>query len=442
MVDPRRNGASMTRCCLLWLMMGCANKTAPPDGPSATDSSATDTAHTDEPVGFRHIAVVETSSGKLLVTNGTNGEIEGEICLRELYPDLCGGHVGLENPCLMFGTDLQADGSLLLTYTLRDPSTPVAPGAISLVEPGHPPTTRWTIHRLTMPDGLQVREGLNCVADPATPGCHLYGAHNTWIMDDGTLLVSDTSNSRILWLQAPSGDDAALVESILSTSHPQWETERYPNQVQALDIDGSPHLLITFKAHAEPGGATVDEGSIVLWNVSDRSQPERIWTFPEEGGLAAVHQAWVADTPDGKIMLYAHSRGAQDDARPDRYGSIGFAAFNGRSPPEYLADGILPSPGLGFTREIEWDSDTSQLLVVDSGCENAQDDCGRTGHILAIEWPVLSPSGKSGAFSPTHENQTFIELELQQNLMAPPLRFPFDVDPLKDDQLVGIGLCE
>ena len=141
-------------------------------------------------------------------------------------------------------------------------------------------------------------------------------------------------------------------------------------------------------------------------------------------------------------MLYAHSRGAQDETQPDRYGSIGFALFHGRNPPEYLADGILPSPGLGFTREVEWDPVRSQLLVVDSGCENSQDDCGRTGQTLAISWPELSPSGQSGAVSPTHEDQTFIELELQQNLMTRPLRFPFEVDPLRADQLVDIGMCD
>jgi hypothetical protein len=424
---------------LLWLcvFIGCQNKAEDSSVPSTED-----TAKTSVTSEYRRIAVVETSSGKLLVTNDTNGEIEGEICLSEIHPDPCAGRSGLENPCLMFGSDLQADGSVLLTYTLRDPSTPLAPGAISLVEPGHPPTPRWTIRRLTIPDGLQEREGLRCVADPAAPGCHLYGAHNTWILEDETLLVSDTSNSRILWLQAPSENDAALVQSMLSTAHPQWGSERYPNQVQALDIGGKPHILITFKAHIEPGGEIVDEGPIVLWDVSDRVRPERVWAFPEEGGLAAVHQAWVTDTPSGLIMLYAHSKGAFDDAFPERYGSIGFASFHGQSPPEYLADGVLPNPGLGFTREVEWDPLTEQLLVIDSGCENSQDDCGRVGKTLAIQWPELSPSGQSGAVSSNHEHQSFVELELLQSLVAQPLRFPFEVDPLNDEQLVDLGLCD
>jgi len=427
----------MIRIFALCLLAACQNKDT-----DSSVSSSVDTATEAHTAQYRRVAVVETSSGKLLITNDSNGEVEGEVCLSELHPDPCAGGSGLENPCLMFGTDLQTDGSLLLTYTLRDPSTPLAPGVISLVDPGHPPIPRWTVHRLTIPEGLQVREGINCSTDPGAPGCHLYGAHNTWILDDGTLLVSDTSNSRILWLQEPGADDAAQVEAILSTGHPHWGTERYPNQVQALVIDGVPHILITFKAQAVPGGEILDEGRIVLWDVSDRSHPERIWAFPEEGGLAAVHQAWVGDTPAGSIMLYAHSKGAFDDDQPHQYGSIGFAAFHGRTPPGYLADGLLPEPGLGFTREVEWDPVTDQLLVIDSGCENSQDDCGRTGRTLAIDWPELNPSTLSGAVSSTHDNQRFIELNLQHNLMRRPLRFPFEVDPLNEDQLVNIGMCD
>jgi len=427
----------MIRWLTMCMVMGCQDKSK-----GSTPLSAADTASFAEGEGYQRLAISETSSGKVLVTNGATGTIEGELCLSELHSFPCAGGTTLANPCLMFGTEMQTDGSVLLTYTLREPGTPLAPGAISLVEPAHPPVARWSILNISIPDALQEQERIDCTRDPATPACHLYGAHNTWMLEDGRLLVADTSNSRILWLQVPSEGTTAQVESMLSTSHPQWGSERYPNQVQALDIDGSPHILITFKGHIKPGGEVIDEGPLVLWDLSDPSRPERVWTFPEMGGLAAVHQAWVTDTPDGAMILYAHSRGSETDGDPDRYGSIGFASFNGQSPPEYMADGILPSPGLGFTREVEWDAETNRLLVVDSGCENSQDNCGRDGQILAIDWPSLSPSGQTGAFSLDHAEQTFVELHQQPVLLAQDLRFPFDVDPLQEDQLSELGLCE
>ena len=169
--------------------------------------------------------------------------------------------------------------------------------------------------------------------------------------------------------------------------------------------------------------------------------PTRVWAFPKEGGLAAVHQGWVEDTPQGKLLLYAHSGGAVDDAHPERYGSIGFAQFNGTEPPTYLMDGLLPSPGLGFTREVEWDDENQALLVVDSGCENSQDDCERPGRILLIEMPELVNSDKMGTFTTGHEHQLFVEMSLRTNLIDRSLRFPFEADPLEEGELVNIGLC-
>ena len=390
----------------------------------------------------RRVSIVETSSGKLLITDGSGGNVGGEVCLSELNPSHCAGNTELGNPCLLFGTDIQADGKVLMTYALRDPSTPVAPGAISLVNPTHPPTVEWTIDALDLSPAMQAQERIDCIADPATPECQLYGAHNTWIQEDGTLLVADTSNSRILWLHPPDNGSSARVAHVLSKSHPQWGTERYPNQVQHLDIDGEPHLMITFKARIKAGNELVDEGRIVLWNISDIAVPTRVWAFPQEGGLAAVHQGWVEDTPMGQLLLYAHSGGAVDETIPERYGSIGFAAFQGADPPTYLMDGILPSPGLGFTREVEWDEENQSLLVVDSGCENSQDDCDRPGRILLVELPERVNSNKMGTFTPGHEHQTFVEMKLRNNLLERSLRFPFEADPLEEGELVNIGLCD
>jgi len=422
---------------LLLLSLSCSEKggdSANPTGPNPPNNGAEEAT--------RRISVAETSSGKLLITDGTGGNVGGEICLSELHPEHCSGNTSLENPCLMFGTDIQENGHVLLTYALRDPSTPVAPGAISMVSPTHPPTVEWTIHALDLSPDIQVQEQIDCTNDPATPSCHLYGAHNAWVLEDETVLVADTSNSRILWLTPPSSGETGVVNHVLSTSHPQWGKERYPNQVQPLTIGGEEHLLVTFKAQVLPGNELIDEGRIVLWNVSDRETPTRVWAFPEEGGLAAVHQGWIEDTPAGMLMLYAHSAGAVVEDDPHRYGSIGFAQFNGIEPPTYLADGVLPEPGLGFTREVEWDEDNEALLVVDSGCENSQDDCGRSGRVLLIEFPELSSSEKTGAFTAGHEHQTFVDMQVRNNLIGRSLRFPFEADPLAEGELVNIGLCD
>ena len=263
-------------------VLGCADKTQDSGSVAQNSNDERNTADSS-----RRVSVVETSSGKLLITDGTGGNIGGEICLSELNPAHCAGNSELSNPCLLFGTDIQEDEKVLLTYALRDPSTPVAPGAISLVTPTHPPTVHWTIDTLDLSPEIQAQERIDCVADPTTPACQLYGAHNTWIDDNDMLIVTDTSNSRILWLRPPDGGTSAAVMNILSMSHPQWGTERYPNQVQPLHIDGEPHLLITFKARIKPGNELVDEGRIVLWNI-------RTWRPPLGGHF---RRGWIGRSP-------------------------------------------------------------------------------------------------------------------------------------------------
>ena len=344
---------------------------------------------------LRRVAVSETAKGKIVITDGTGGNVGGEICLSELHPDACENNDDLVNPCLMFGTHVQQDGRILLTYTLRDPDKPYAPSAISLLEPAHPPIASWTISQLAIPAALQDQEQIDCASNALAPSCSLNAAHSAWLIDEDTLLVSDTSNHRILWLKVPTSGETAPVTHILSSQNPQWADERNPNQGQPIEIDGEPHILITFKSHQDETGDHIDEGRIVMWNTVDRASPKRVWTYPSAGGLAAVHQGWIQQTPAGNLLLYAHSAGAKNSAIDNQYGSLGFATFNGTEPPEYMADGLLAETGIGFTRDVEWDPDSNALLVVDSGCENTQDRCGRAGQVLAFDFPELQVSGKA-----------------------------------------------
>ena len=101
----------------------------------------------------------------------------------------------------------------------------------------------------------------------------------------------------------------------------------------------------------------------------------------------------------------------------------------------------------GFTREVEWNDDLSQLIVTDSGCENSQADCDRAAQILAIDLPILSEAGTSGAFSTNHEHQRLIELEVSHTLVTPTVELPFDTDriPLENQGAAlrkGLGGCE
>ena len=243
------------------------------------------------------------------------------------------------------------------------------------------------------------------------------------------------------------GSHTGTVSALLSSQHPDWGRERYPNMVQSISIEDVPHLLVTLKGSAGTGTTPTNEGQIVLWNVSDRTAPQRVWGFPEDGHLAAVHSGRVVDTPGGSLMIYAHSLGASSIDSDVREGTIGFAAFNGTEPPTYLADGRLPDPGFGFTREVEWVDDINRLMVTDSGCENAQDDCSRQGRVVMTELPDMTPSERTGSARPDGADQDYIELNWIRSAVDAALELPFDADRINLDDAgpalnSGIGNCE
>ncbi|MGB0639644.1 MAG: hypothetical protein ACPGTU_09940 [Myxococcota bacterium] len=395
--------------------------------------------------------VAETSTGRVMIVNAETSGFNGEICLSEVHEDLCSDDSStLAKPCLMFGvthTSVDDVDQLLMTYTLRNPEVPFAPGAIANINIQHPPVVNWIIDTIKIPAALQTREGLNCEDLPETAGCHLYGSHNTIALEDGRLLVADTSNSRILWLLPPNVGTTATVDDILSMNHPEWSQERYPNQVQPLSFNGRQYLLLTHKGSMDEQENPTNWGSIVLWDVTDTDRFTKVWRYPETGYLSAVHQGLVQDTPNGSLLIYAHSYGAATDDSREQDGSIGFAQFRGEDPPLYLADGIYSETPFGFTREVEWNDDLSQLIVTDSGCENSQADCDRAAQILAIDLPILSEAGTSGAFSTNHEHQRLIELEVSHTLVTPTVELPFDTDriPLENQGAAlrkGLGGCE
>jgi len=411
---------------------------------ACTPNKSTDTASAPPEREQSLYTVSETSTGKLLVANSEHGRVEGELCLSEIFPENCGaGSSELARPCLMFGVSHEVvddDDRFLITATFRDPDRPFAPGVVSLIRPSNPPEALWTVRELTIPRELQ--SGFDCELDGEAPQCHLYGAHTAIRLDDDTLVISDTSNSRVVWIAAPTpGDDTGEVVALLSSQHPQWGDERYPNLVQPLIIDGREHLLITFKGGVDHSSSPTNEGRIALWDVSDRALPSRVWAFPEVGHLSAVHSGRFAKTPAGDLLIYAHSLGASEIGTDHREGTIGFAQFNGLEPPTYLADGTLPDPGFGFTREVEWDEELLRLIVTDSGCENSQDECGRSGRVLAFSLPELPPSDRGGSARPDLSDQSFIDLDWKRTIIDQALELPFDTNRIPQSE-AGVQLRE
>lgn len=388
------------------------------------------------------LMVSETATGRLHVVNADSGNIIGTVCLTEFHPDECvrGTH-GLDRPCLLFGVEhtvTEGEDILTLAYTLRNPNLAYAPGAVAEIPARHPIEPHWVMTALSFSDALLDAEGFTCTDPDAEPRCHLFGAHAAVPHPDGTLMIADTSNSRLLWVRPPeaySGKETGTVEAILSSQHPDWDNAQFINHVQRISQGDAEWVLLTFKGSKPSGLNSINAGRIVMWDVTDRSAPSFLWSYPEDGSLAAVHQAMIQDTPLGTLMTYAHSLGASN-VLTDGNGSIGIARFNGAAPPTYLGDGVIvDDTPLGFVRDVEWIPHATTILVTDSGCENADVVCDRVGQVRTLALPNWSDPGLSGAYSSSHENQLFFSMEEIPFSGPPPLTLPYDGDLISVDAL-------
>lgn len=397
------------------------------------------------------LVVSETSSGRLLFVDQQSGLYLGELCLSELLPDDCVYEAEtMDEQCLLFASEPSYEDGVsrwLITYQTRDSTVRYSPSGVASVRAGHPPALDWKIDEISFEAWLPDYRAA-CVADPdnTEEECHLNAAHAA-LWDRGLLLVADTTNSRALWLEPPvaQGEPAEVV-AVLGLDHPDWLDWRNLNHIQLLEEDARTLLLTTFKS-SWVDNHTEDQGGLALWDVSDLDAIERVWVYPEDGYLAAVHHGMVQTTADGQTLLvYAHSLGASEDAETGLLGSVGLARYNGTTPPTYLADGVydqlpyhLP---LGFVREVEIPHPYNWLLITDSGCENKQADCSFPGRVLAVSLPELEPAGTTGALG----DQRFIDLAPLQGAYEKTLVYPYEADVLYAEQvepeiLEGLGPC-
>lgn len=407
----------------LLLLLACSSEKEPVD---TAVSSVDDPPPLEGPL----LLISETSTGKLVIHDTSTDTQVGSQCLFELHPEDCAtGTHNLEDPCLMFGVFPEVeDGQDVLTiaYTLRNPNLSYAPGAVSRIRPGHPPTVDWTISSLRFPEALLDQEGLACPDDSETPGCNLFGTHVAIPDRSGEFMIADTSNSRVLWVR-PVEDEPGLgeVTAVLSPSHESTEAAMFVNHLQRIESGDAVWLLATYKGQKNNDVGAINAGRIILWDITEPNEPVHLWSYPDSGSLAAVHHGTMHQTPEGPRLLYAHSLGASTTA-DDSLGSIGIAEWNGDSPPQYIGDGLLDVPeSLGFIRSVDYTEFVNALLVTDSGCENPGATCERRAVIWRFGLPEEAPTGLSGAWSTDHHLQHFFILDPIPMAAPGKLELPF-----------------
>lgn len=353
------------------------------------------------------VYVSSTGDGALLHLRP--GLVQKELRLSRSYPERCDAEPG---SCLLFEVQHREDG-ITAAWCSDDGDTPGAPGGLFHELDGQ---LQWEITTLDLQEADP--ELATLCESTEDPRCGLNFTHS-FARDptDTMLAVADTDNSRVLFLEHQDGP--ARVLGVLDAEDVGWGDRSYPNRVQWWAEEERSFLLVTYKSRA----SAVNEGGLLLWEVTDLQNPVRRWSFPERGALAAPHNAIVH--PDSGLLSYGHSLGSSDHALTGTEGTVGLARYQGPDlPPLYLGD--LAASRFGFIREAEVDGDG--LLVTDSGCQTAKVDCGHSPAILSLALPALSPAGLSGAWSSEHSEQKFVEAEILSVEVEGPMRLPYEAD--------------
>lgn len=386
---------------------------------------------------FSVLMISETSSGRLLFVDGAHGAYVGRQCVSEMFPVQCPSHpTNVDDQCLVFGVEhaLETDADethdrLMVAFNMRAPELDYTPAGVVAFRPGRPPRVEWAFSDLSFEQVQGFTASCNAASKKLDKTCYLDGTHVAVTGPDGqTILVGDTSNSRVLWVRPPdsvgaNGFGTGEVLYVLDPTHPDWDGYRMVNHLQVIEQNGETWLLTTFKASESDSGHIRSEGRIVLWDITDPDDVHRLWAYPEEGVLAAVHSGRVIDVDGTELLVYAHSLGASESIEGPN-GSVGIARFNGADPPVYLGDGVLPDgvAPFGYVREVDGIDGGHKLLVTDSGCENSRADCGLPSQVVEVDTPDLDPPGTAGAFTGDHAEQVFFDLN--------PVKLEFERDPV------------
>ncbi len=371
------------------------------------------------------ILIADTGSGMIVLVDRQDSVEEAGLCMGALLPEECSApREDGSASCQIFGVTPD-EGGMLVSFSGAVPEVATAGVLRYDLERQE---IAWRIDGTRFPEGDALRQ--TCFTENnVDPLCRLRMPHTSQWSPDGDLIVADTLNNRVLVLRPPdSGTGVADVLAVLDESVEGWGEARWPNQVQVIPREHQVFLLVTYKGADPDIAGDSRAGRIMLWEITDPANPQRIWAYPEQGYLAAVHGARFQKHPDGDLMLYAHSFGASD-AFDGETGSVGMAWASLDRPPSYIADVLTATDEpLGFVRSAELIDWGATLLVTDSGCERPEDVCSRPSRVMELVLDLPKPSGLSGAFSGDHDQQEFVVLPLAGHPYGETLLYPFEAE--------------
>lgn len=381
-------------------------------------------------------AVVSDLHGdEVLIADVANDRVKWQLDVDELLPEACTVIDDEGRFCLTYQSRhrVDAEGHDEVVFTVSPAGLPDEAtvydaenrGQIHAVRPGDPPERRWWVDRLDFsaadPDERVCRRD---PADPCSPvpeleeddarACQLYWPHDVRVLgedeDSVALVVADTRNQRVLWLDAPlAGDGCATVTEVLSRANPDWDVYTSVNAVDYWEDGAGRQLLLSIKDTLGDDAQATDEGHGKIVRFEDAGAGwTQLWEFPpqstaEPSFVNAPHGV----SHDDRFVYFAHSLGRSDTFNEGSGGSVGVLDHDGG----YRFDAVLPWRKLRFPRDVTPVGD-GRLLLVDSGEKGSESSPAPT-HLYVVTLGDTSASGLDGVWTPDGDRQAFRDLRVE-----------------------------
>lgn len=379
------------------------------------------------------VVVSDLHGDKVVVADLARGREAWRVDVDDALPDACKVADDEGRFCLVYQSRhrVDADGHDEIAFTVTpaghdgDPYDPRNVATIQGVRASDPVAWRWSVDRL---DFSQVDpDGALCARDPADPcapapgqdadaarRCQLYWPHDFAVLgedDDGlSLVVADTRNRRVLWLDAPREEGAcAVVAEVLGDGNADWDVYASVNSLEVWEDGGARHLLATIK-DTSPGDQDGGDGrgKVVRFEDAGDGWAQR-WEFPPESTEAASFvNAPHGVAHDADRVYFAHSLGRAAAWNEGEGGSVGVLSLDGA----YLFDGVLPEGDLLWPRDVAPLGD-GRLALVDSGAKGAESAPAATRLYVVELGEDVAPSGLGGTWTADGSDQAFRALDVR-----------------------------
>lgn len=378
------------------------------------------------------VVVSDLHGGDWFLMDASTGEVGEDRALAADFPAACTD--GADRYCLVYQSRARVaeDGSdeVVVTFSpagLADGSSATDPadnGQIVGYSLAGGAAPRWQVDRLDWssvdPDARICRRD---PTDPCRPApdadeaeaqaCALFWPHDVWVLaetaDTLHLLVADTRNKRVLWLDAPRAGTCARVTEVLNGANPDWDVYTSVNAVDPWEDTAGRHLLLSIKDTLGDAAQQTGDGRGKIVQFTDEGQGWRQdWEFPPASTTTpSFVNAPHGVTHDADQVYFAHSLGRSEGFNEGLGGSIGVLGRDGR----YRYDGVIPLRRLLFPRDVSPLGD-GRLVVVDSG-EKGSTAAPALTQLYVVALPAAPPAATTdGAWTPDHHHQQFVDLPL------------------------------